>query len=422
MRSFLILALMALVSPLSTEEPGGLTLQDCFNQALTHFESVKIQEEEIRAAEGRYTEALSSVLPHLSAKGSEFIQDTSNLPAADSAVGSTFFRKYRPEIAINLKQPLFQGLREFSSLSASSADKNKSRMNTERARQLLYLNTAQIFFSITQLEEDFTILQSQQEVMNRRIGELANRVKLGKSRQSEILNTEAQQGLLTAEIARVRGQLAAARETLRFLTGIPPEEKLVRPALPSTDPQPMESYLSDLEKRPDLEASNFDLKLARSKLAYEREGFLPQLSLESNYYPYRVGFQSDIQWDVLLTLNVPLFEGGKTLGLIREAKARAKQSELAKSESRRKAEMEIHQAYQTLQASRQETEALQLAANKGERNYEVQSKEYRLGLVTNLDVLQALRDWQEIRRQENRARHQTFLNSCQLQVATGKVP
>ena len=67
----LLLTFIAL--PLAAEESVGLTLQDCYERALQYFESVKIQGEEIRAAEGRYTEALSGVLPHLSFKGTEFI-------------------------------------------------------------------------------------------------------------------------------------------------------------------------------------------------------------------------------------------------------------------------------------------------------------------------------------------------------------
>ncbi|MBI2981369.1 MAG: TolC family protein [Deltaproteobacteria bacterium] len=146
----------------ANEKP--LTLHDCFESALTHNQNFQIQEEELRAAEGRYFRALSTVLPHLSVKGSEFVQDTSGTGAADGTLGSTFLRKSRPEVAVNLSQPLFQGLREYSGLAASSSDKERSRLKIERGRDLLFLEVAQLFLITKELEIDFEILNPDNRV------------------------------------------------------------------------------------------------------------------------------------------------------------------------------------------------------------------------------------------------------------------
>ncbi|MBI2082549.1 MAG: TolC family protein [Deltaproteobacteria bacterium] len=402
----------------ANEKP--LTLHDCFESALVHNQDFQIQEEELRAAEGRYFRALSTVLPHLSVKGSEFIQDTSGTGATDGTLGSTFLRKSRPEVAINLSQPIFQGLREYSALTASSSDKERNRLRIERARELLFLEVTQLFLTVKELEADLEILTSQGNVLDKRIKDLRERVRLGRSRSSEILTTESQRALLEAEISKARGQLAIAREMLSFTTGIQPEKKLGDSEEVFPELLPLPNYLPSSSERADVLASDFDLKLSKANLLYERGGYLPELRLEGNYYPYRVGFQKEIDWDVLFTLNFPIFSGLETKGKTREAKAKLKQAEYSQEASHQKAELEIKEAYHELTASRESVQALDLAVKKAEENFKIHQREYNLGLVSNLELLQSLRDLQEVRREANRTRHQSTLNSHQLKIALGE--
>ncbi len=421
MRIFLILFLFASFTA-SGQGEKPVTLKECFDRAIRFNEKILRDEQEIRAAEGRYWQALGGTLPNLSATGTELIQDTSGTASSGDTFGSTFLRQSTPEVSLTVKQPLFQGLREFRSLSGSKADKKKSRLNYERSRQLLWLETAEVFLSVKKLEKEKGILESQRDVMETRIRELRERVRLGKSRPSEVLTTESQSEILEADLARVKGALEIARETISFVTGIPPD-------LPLTDAEPavgelgpLESYLSRKEGRPDLLASEEELILSRASLNYEKGGYLPQLNLEASYYPYRVGFRDAIDWDLLFTLDFPLFQGGKRFGLVKEAKSRFRQAELLRQESRRRAGLEIQEAYHLLTSSREEARFLESAGVKAARNYEMQLKEYRLGLVNNLEVLQALKDRHQIQHQANEAFHRSLLNSYRFAVAIGEAP
>lgn len=418
--SCFFLVLFLFPSSLLSEEVNPLALHDCFESALTHNQNFQIQEEELRAAEGRYFRALSTVLPHLSVKGSEFVQDTSGVSIGGDGIGSTFVRKSRPEVAINLSQPIFQGLREYSGLAASSSDKEKSRLEIERARELLFLEVAQLFLMVKELESDIEILTTQGQVLEKRVKDLRERVRLGRSRQSEILTTESQKAILDAELSKVRGQLSVARETLSFTTGVSIERKLAPVEDSAQEPSPLSDYLGRSSMRPDLLASEFGLDLSKANLLYERGGYLPELKLEGNYYPYRVGFQKEIDWDLLFTLSFPIFSGFETLGKTREAKARLIQARYSNELSQQKAGLEIREAYHELTASRESIRALDIAVKKAEENFKVHQREYNLGLVNNLDLLQSLRDLQQVKREANRVRHESILNYHRLRVATGE--
>ena len=71
-----------------------------------------------------------------------------------------------------------------------------------------------------------------------------------------------------------------------------------------------------------------------------------------------------------------------------------------------------------MQQERELQEAMSLSA----KNYEQQLRDYRNGLVTNLDVLNALRDLSETRRGHDRLLFEAQMRRVQLDVASGRLP
>jgi outer membrane protein TolC len=53
------------------------------------------------------------------------------------------------------------------------------------------------------------------------------------------------------------------------------------------------------------------------------------------------------------------------------------------------------------------------------RNYETQQREYRLGLINNLEVLQVLANLQDVERQWLISKAAARLNSVRLKIAMG---
>ena len=73
-----------------------------------------------------------------------------------------------------------------------------------------------------------------------------------------------------------------------------------------------------------------------------------------------------------------------------------------------------------MQAGLARTAALQEALNAAAENYRLQAEDYKLNLVSNLDVLQALQTLQDARREFIHVQHETKRLYWQLQVATGQ--
>ena len=134
------------------------------------------------------------------------------------------------------------------------------------------------------------------------------------------------------------------------------------------------------------------------------------------------GSLENVDWDVQLALTIPLYAGGSLQSRVREAVSQSTQAELGASQARRQAEQEIRSVYQSVTFDRSRLEALEKATEAARKNYEVQRHDYRLGLVTNLDVLQAMTVFQENQRALDRARYTAKLDYLLLEAAAVRRP
>ena len=123
-----------------------------------------------------------------------------------------------------------------------------------------------------------------------------------------------------------------------------------------------------------------------------------------------------------MALTVPLFTGGITRSRIREAQSAARQSDQEYSRARRLAEQDVRLAFDRVLSDRAQVNALANAADAADKNYKEQTREYQLGLVTNLDVLQALAASQEANRAASRARYALKSDLINLSAAAGLRP
>ena len=122
----------------------------------------------------------------------------------------------------------------------------------------------------------------------------------------------------------------------------------------------------------------------------------------------------------MLKVDVPLFQGGKTVGAVKSAASRARQAKLRFERAAREAALDIRNAYAKLKTTMDRTLALEQALAAAEDNYRLQVEDYRLNLVSNLDVLQALQELQDARRDVISARHEANRLYWQLRVASGE--
>ncbi|HVN67542.1 MAG TPA: TolC family protein [Candidatus Sulfotelmatobacter sp.] len=380
----------------------GVSLETCFRSALRQSALLAEQQEVVRQAEEHYRQALAAILPGISAGYTYFNQDTANLPAGTD---SSLYRD-QTTAALSLTQPLFRGFRDFAALKLNRNLIVSQQQAYQWAALQLYQDTAGAFYLVLSLENDIAILQKEADLYDKRINELRSRVAIGRSRPTEVLNVQVSRATLLAQMEQVRSQLAAARELFAFLTGLPPASELFDPQEMPAALGSFESYNARLSDRPDIKAALARTAAAENGLDIAKGAYLPSADLAGDYFFNRPkGTLQDSKWDAQIDITLPVFTGGLNTSRHAEAESLLRQSRSDLEQVRRLAQRDLRTIYQQLTYDLSQVKQFQDAADLAEKNYLAVAGDYDLGLVSNLEVLQVMTNYQDVERSLNKARY-----------------
>ncbi|MBI3561191.1 MAG: TolC family protein [Gammaproteobacteria bacterium] len=411
-----MLVLCGLLNPTAGIAASAITLDEYYTAALQRSETIATQYELIQQAEEHYQQANAALLPTVSGIATYTWQD----PLPPSSPQTPTNLSHQPLSKITATQPLFRGMREYAALRQSQDLVDGQKQDYRQARVLLFKDVVRNFYTLLALESDLANFGEEIHLNQEREKDIRARVRIGRSRNSELLNVQSNISTLQAQLQQVLGQQHVARQVLAFQSGLSADTALRDVELPPDKLEPIAEYLANLPLRPDVLATDKRLLAAYEATNIARGGHYPSLDLNGNYYFERPGYLNDSKWDVQLALTIPLYAGGSIQSKLREANSQHSQAILAHSQTLRQAEQEIRSLYQSVSADLNQLSALNDATRLAKKSYQAQVQEYHLGLVTTLDVLQALSSYQQNQRALDRARYTAKSDYLQLLAASNR--
>jgi len=397
-------------------QPIPYTLSECYRMALIQSELIAINVDLIKEADAHFLIALSEILPHVSFVSTDLQEET------PQDKGTTLGSQKPPKSstrAFNVTQTLFNGFKAIAAIRGSKYEKNQRIYEKTRAEQLLLVDVANAFYLVKETGEDLRALEKIRLALKDRIVELRAREKLGRSRPSEVVNAKAQLYGVEASIQVVKSQQVLARQLLEFLIGQPIMRVNDTYAFP-IKLMPEEYYIMKGPDRPDVIASKFAWQLAKENILVVDSGFLPSADLSANYYTQRTAFDKGTDWDVTLSIDVPIFEGTEVIGNSNAARLQADQKMQLYHRSKRKAPYDIKDSFVRLVTAMQVHDSLQKAYATAKLNYHLQKRDYQRSLVSNLDVLASIQTLQDAERNYIHALYEAKRQYWQLRVAVGQ--
>ncbi len=178
-----------------------------------------------------------------------------------------------------------------------------------------------------------------------------------------------------------------------------------------------------MEKREDVERSRTQESISQDRVAFARGSFLPKLSLEGTYWyrgqdPESTFFIRD-SWVVGARMEIPLYEGGLRKAELAQARSQSEQARLESARLKREIDIEVTRAFLTLQATTRELESREKQVKFAQKNYEMVSKQFTFGLVTNVDLLDANQTLIEAERDVITTIYDRHLSILSLQRSVG---
>jgi outer membrane protein TolC/AcrR family transcriptional regulator len=417
---------LALVSPVAdnAKDPTAVDLQTCFQLTAVRDDSLKISLEDVRVAQAQMSQSIAALWPTFTATNQqEFIHyiNPHQITGFNIVNGSTESNliNYTSESNVNMSWTLFNGGQNFNKIGASSAAIAAKRETLARAYQTIYQDVAQAFYNVLEFQGDLAIQRDLVQALASRVDDLKDRVSLGRSRPSELLQAQTDLANAQVTIQSDIGSDNAALETLAFYTGIPAAQLKLKDTQKFPSVEQLEYYLAHSGDRPDVLSQVQSLRQAERTLDAARGELLPTVTAQGQYLASQDPVSNNIDGTMILEISMPIFDGGLIAGQIHENHELVRQSALNVEQLKRTADQDTRTAYVNFNASAAQVVVLREATVLAARNLEAQVEDYRRGVVDNLDVLTALQDYQTARQALHNANMTTQLDLINLHVAAG---
>jgi outer membrane protein TolC len=406
---------VAAPSPPTEEEEAirkkdGLSVEDCMRLAVVRSERLHAAAERVHQRDLDEVEGYSNVFPNAHWKFTYFRQDP--------VVFNSFSPNESRTHDFVLSEPLFRGFRDWNAI-LEIRDTREREMALLRAERLdIALDCGRAFYGVVALERNVVTLQRSLALEEQRLVEVKAREASGIARRTETLFVETTRARTAADLARAREDLAAARTRLGFFTGAQAANLLARNGAPA-EPAKLEEWLVHVKDRPDIAALAHAAEARRHEIAIARGELLPNVDVVSDLYARREGFLEDVKWDVQILLDWPIFEGGRTLSHIRRAESLVREAERLYADGRQRAQAEVEAAHHTLRAALAGIPALEQRVKATEENVKLLDAEYRAGIASNLEAVQAENDRSEAQLELERQLYEARRLELELRAASG---
>ena len=419
---------LTLLTPLARAE----TLLEAYGLAVQNDPKFRSVRAETRASGTAIDQARAGFLP--SARlDFERTETRNNVLRNENAFVGVGTKTYQTDSrTLSITQPIFR--REvIARFAQAQAVVKQSEFTLLAAEQELMLRTTAAYLSVLAATDSVALAAAEREAVGKVLDLARERLKSGLGTITNQYDAAARHAVTQAREVEAQNKLRDARQGLREITG-----KLIggvqnlRPQFPleTPDPTDIDRWVeSALEQNLGLMARRQAVDVARQEIERQRAGHYPSLNLVLNHNRRDAG-SSLINGsfgpgtlvettDVTLRLSVPLFEGGLTSAVSREAVYRHQKSQEDLELERRSVERLTRGAYDGTLSAVNLVQALRQSVVSQESALELKEQGFKAGLFALLQVLDAQRDLYLARRDYAQSRYDYLLYRLRLKLAAG---
>lgn len=415
------------------------TLADALSLAYQTNPNLLAQRATQRGLDETYVQARSGFRPQLSFGGSASYLQTRTPHAAGGGlidtngdgipdtVGRGILESNFGDIGLSLSQPIWNGGRTATAVSAAEADILSGRENLRRLESQVMLAVIQYYADVRRDQEGMRIRQENVSVLKKQLEESKARFEVGEITRTDVAQSESRLAAAQALLSSAVAQLGVSRANYAAVVGQNPGELAPEPSLAYLLPGNADDAFSIAEKfNPLLRAQQFAEQASRARVAQARAERMPSLSLRGQYgftgvvQPFDQGkYSRDITGQVVFS--VPLFAGGLNNSRIRQQVERNNADRITIEVQRRTVLQTVTQAWNQLVAARASIDSTQESVRAAGIAAEGTTEEQKVGLRTTIDVLNAEQELRNDELSAVAAKHDEYVAAANVLSAMGRL-
>ena len=325
-----------------------------------------------------------------------------------------------PRLDTEFRYPLYDGGSTRARIEAAQRLRDAATWEVAREKEDLFLQCAELFYNVLGIEQDLRNLRDSASIYSDRVETLTKREKIGRSRTAEVLAARTQLQVIRSQIVDAENRLHLNQERLAWLIDAKPPLSL-RDDITLTTLQSKSLPLRSIPL-PAVESSRARLDAASFRIDQEKAAGAPLLDFIA---AHRWSVPQDTSTHVLsfgLGLSWQIYDAGQLEASVGGYSIERQRAALAADIARREAELNQNLVKREWEDGLNQLKDLDLALNAAKQNVKVQQQEFENGLLTNLEVMQALDTQLQVRRTIDQTLFRTKYVYLEAQLRAGQIP
>ncbi len=366
-------------------------------------------------------QARAQLLPSLSlsASGDQIHRKVHNTAAAGSNDYNT------ASATVSLSQPIIR-IDRWIALGQAGEVVEQAKIEYSAAEQELMVRTAQAYFGILAAQDNLKFAESENKAIARQLDQAKQRFDVGLIAITAVHEAQAAYDQSRSDLIAAKRELDDAWEALREITKerintvaqLAEEIPLTRPA-----PSDVEAWSqSAMQNSLSIQAAQKDVEIAKDNVSIQRAGHWPTLDLVGSHTASRTSLDGSADTDVSsvgVEFSLPLFAGGNTVSLTRQAQYDLEAAQEVLDGQRRSVDRQVRDAYRGVLTSISQVEALKASTVSAQSALEATEAGFEVGTRTMVDVLTSQRDLYRTLSSYASTRYNYVLSGLQLKQAAG---
>ena len=388
----------------------GQTLEDFFTAAIDFSPRLRIAAEELNIGRARDDQTQGQLRPQINAN----VNLTSNTRNSFDFLGTPISEDFDGErFSISVQQVLFNW-QAFAARRRTAKIENQLEADYYYELSFLLTDVAERYLGVLLAQDSLTSIEAEIEAVTNQVNQIQSLFGLQLAQITDLRQAEASLAAVEAERLRLQAESALAQERLRALTGIEIGDISVlseESRLPRVQNN-LEYWIASAERNnQQIKARRFALEASQEGISESRGAYFPRVSFFATRQESNVGFDNRFLGDtdntyVGVDVTIPLYAGGSNRARESEARALRNIAEYELRQTELDASANVRSAFLLVQSSALLTEAAERLVQSTRLSSEAAQQGFELGTVTNVDVLNALRDEFNAERDFQRARYE----------------
>tara|TARA_B100001173_G_scaffold193699_1_gene167071 strand:- start:292 stop:1638 length:1347 start_codon:yes stop_codon:yes gene_type:complete len=443
MKMIYIISLLLLIVFSKTQGQEKLTKEEALEIALEQNFGIKVSRNVTEIIKNNSGVLNSGYLPTVSILGgSNYTESDSEIafPGQVDEDGTPIPNRIfedqesqRFNAGVNLNYTLFDGLGRKFTYKRLKEQYALSELQLRETIEFTILQLYEVYFNIAQLTESKSIFQENLSISKARQKRAEIAFIHGQGNKLAVLNAQVDVTNDSINLIQIKQQLDNSKRDLNLLLNQPISQNFEVDLNVDFVPYiQIESYLENasennvelLKQKSNTQINSYDIKISQS-------GYLPTLGLVGSYgwnlnkspaspfFPgtnntsYSVGVGASLSWN--------LFDGGRTLTRVKNAKLTFENQDLLEQESKLSFNRDITNGIQNFKNTKEIFKIQKKQVETATYNFNRSQAQYKLGSITAIEFRQAQINLTNAQNQRTIAKYQAKLAELQLIQITGQL-